>query len=321
MGDRPDEKGVYLLVTEVLSLGRGIGILFVYVFLGCLGRWAKILDRDTDKGISNLIFYFTMPALTIASMNLPMGASRLHEGFLILAGALLLVGLSYFLTVLISRLWKVDGARGDAFCFGSLFGNVTYLGFPVCYLLFGKLGIFYAALFSLGHNLLFWTMGLWLIGRRENSRLSWREILNVNVLSIILGFILAVAHVRIPPVILQPLDSLGEPTIPLALLLIGSMMAEGELKTLATDKLVYLATAVKLLALPALTLLLLHFLPVLSLRGRTVFLLEMAMPTAALAPTVARKYNGAYSFLSQVVIVSTLASLLVLPLFSWLATY
>lgn len=308
-------------MAELLSIGREIGVLFIYVFLGGLGRWTRILERETDKAISNLIFYFTMPALTIASMSLPVHGPQLYEGLFVLAAAILLVGLSYFLIVFISDLFRVEGPIGDAFRFGSIFGNVTYLGFPICYLLFGKIGVFYAALYSLGHNLLFWTMGIWMIGRRQDSRLKWREILNVNVVSIIAGSLLAVSHLHIPQIVFEPLNGLGEATVPLALMLIGSMMAEGGLKALVVNKLVCLSAAVKLIILPLLTLLLLRLLPFVSPVAKTVILVEMAMPAAALAPTVARRYDGAYNFLSQVVVFTTLLSLLITPVFAWLSAY
>lgn len=308
-------------MTELLSLGREISVLFVYVFLGWLGRRAGVLDAGTDKAVSNLVFYFTMPALTVTSMSLKISTGQLYEGLLILAGSLVLVTLSYLFILPVSRLLRMDGPAEDAFRFGTIFGNVTYVGFPVCYILFGKIGIFYAALFSLGHNLLFWTLGVWMICRRQGGGFRWREALNINVISIVTGFLLAMGHIQLPRLIFEPLNGLGEATIPLALLLIGSMLAEGDFKELLSSKMIYQSTVVKLLILPALTLALLHFAPFLSLTGKTVIILEMAMPAAALAPTVARKYNGGYGFLSRVVVFTTLFSLLTLPVFAWLARY
>ncbi|MBE3588417.1 MAG: AEC family transporter [Thermoanaerobacteraceae bacterium] len=305
-------------MTELLSLGLEIGVLFVYIFFGWLGRRTGILDAGADKAVSNLVFYFTMPALTVTSMGQKISTGQLYEGLFILAGSLVLVTLSYLFIVPVSRLLRVDGSLEESFRFGTIFGNVTYMGFPVCYMLFGKIGIFYAALYSLGHNLIFWTLGVWMICRRQGAGLPWREVLNINVIAIIAGFLLALGQIQLPRIIFEPLSGLGEATIPLAMLLIGSMLAEGNFKELVTSKLVYQSTAIKLLVLPALTLLLLRALPSLSTAGKTVMLLEMAMPAAALAPTVARKYNGAYVFLSRVVVFTTLLSLLTLPVFAWL---
>ena len=308
-------------MAELLSLGREIGVLFVYVFLGALGRLAGILSVESDKVVSNIIFYFTMPALTIASMSLSVNTSQLYEGLLVLISAIVLVCLSYSFVVFVSRVFKIGGKMRDAFCFGSMFGNVTYLGFPICYLLFGKIGIFYAALYSLGHNLLFWTMGVWIIGKKDERHIKWSDILNINVISIAVGSLLAVTHISVPNILLQPLNGLGEATVPLALMLVGSMMADEGGRMLVPNKLASLSAAVKLVVLPGLTLLLLRALPFIAPIAKTVVLLEMGMPAAALAPAVARKYDGAYNFLSQVVVVTTLISLIIVPVLAWLSTY
>lgn len=87
-------------------------------------------------------------------------------------------------------------------------------------------------MYTLGHNLLFFTLGVWSMQDHEKHRLDWRQILNINVLAIIAGFSFALLHIRLPEVIFRPLDSLGQATIPLALFLVGSMLAESLLLTL-----------------------------------------------------------------------------------------
>jgi len=104
-------------------------------------------------------------------------------------------------------------------------------------------------------------------------------------------------------------------------MLVGSMMADEGGRMLVPNKLASLSAAVKLVVLPGLTLLLLRALPFIAPIAKTVVLLEMGMPAAALAPAVARKYDGAYNFLSQVVVVTTLISLIIVPVLAWLSTY
>jgi len=308
-------------MAELLSLGGQIGVLFVYIFFGWLGRRTGILDAGADRAVSTLVFYFTMPALTVVSMNQKITAGQLYDGLIILAGSILLVVLSFCCLVPVSRLLRLDERTRDAFCLGSVFGNVTYVGFPVCYILYGKTGVFYAALFSLGHNLAFWTLGVWAVARRQGGRLQWRDVLNINVLAIVAGLLLAVGRIQLPRLVSEPLNGLGGATIPLAMLQIGSMLAEGDFRELLAGKPVYLIALLKLCLLPALTCLLLRGVFFLSPAARTIVLLEMAMPTAALAPAVARRYNGAYGILSRAVVFTTLLGLLTLPLFAWAGRY
>ena len=307
-------------MQELLSVGAQVGALFFFVALGFLGRHRQILNAQGDKVVSDIIFYFTMPALTVTSMNLKVSSAELTNAWLILAASLILVLLSYALTILVAATLHLSYRAAYAFQFATAFGNVAYLGFPVAYILFGRLGVFYAAMYALGHNLLFWTLGVWLMQDHEHQKhLDWRQIFNINVVAIILGFALALLHWQIPELLFHPLDSLGQATVPLALLLVGSMLAESPLGTLAANKTVYLMTIMRLLVFPALALLVMVLMPSWDKMARSLIIIQMAMPAAAIAPAVARKYDGDYNLVSEGVVATTLISLLTIPLWAWLA--
>ncbi|WP_258359484.1 AEC family transporter [Moorella sulfitireducens] len=307
---------------QLLAVGAQVGTLFFYVLLGFLGRRFKILNAQGDKVISDIVFYFAMPALTITSMNLKVSGRELTNAFLILAAAVVLVLGSYALCVILGTWWHLPLKTNYAFRISAAFGNVAYLGFPVAYFLWGQLGVFYAAMFALGHNILFWTLGVWLMqDHREAAGPDWRSILNINVLAIILGLFLAIFHIQLPPLIFRPLDGLGQATIPLALLLVGSMLAESPIRTLAGNKIVYLIVAVRLIILPLLALGAMFLVPGWDKTVRLLVIMEMAMPAAAIAPAVARKYDGDYNLISEGVVATTLVSLLTIPLWAWLLNY
>ncbi len=308
-------------MDQLFSVAVQVAMLFFYGFLGFLGAKKQILKAGSDKTISDVIFYFTMPALAITSMNLEASGQQLVNAYLILASSIVLMLLSYIITILVGTWLQLPEKRNYTFRMGTIFANVAYMGFPVAYILFGSLGVFYAAMYSLGHNFLLFTLGVWLVQDPEQRKLEWRELLNINVLAIIFGFILALLRIKIPEIIYLPLDSLGQATIPLALMLVGSMLAKLPLKTLISKKIVYLVTAIKLLFLPLLALGVMLLVPGLDRITRVVIILQMAMPTAAITPAIARKYNGQYILLSEMVVVTTLFSVLTLPLWAALANY
>nr|WP_257611977.1 AEC family transporter [Moorella thermoacetica] len=155
----------------------------------------------------------------------------------------------------------------------------------------------------------------------EHQGPVWRQVFNINVLAIILGFALALLHWQIPELLFHPLDSLGQATVPLALLLVGSMLAESPVRTWAGNKNVYLMTAIRLIIFPALAFLAMLLLPGWDKTARALIVMQMAMPAAAIAPAVARKYNGDYNLISEGVVATTLISLLTIPFWSWLANY
>jgi len=309
-------------LAQLLAVGAEVGALFFYVFLGFLGRRLSILNTQGDKVVSDIIFYFTMPALTITSMNLQVTDRELASAFLILAAAVVLVLISYFLSALAANWLHLPLKNNYAFRMTTAFGNVAYLGFPVAYILWDRLGVFYAAMYALGHNVLFWTLGVWLMqDHTRRASLDWRQVFNINILAIILGLILALLHFQLPPLIYKPLDSMGQATIPLALILVGSMLAESSWRTMIGQKIVYLMVIMRLIIFPVLALAAMALVPQWDQTVRLLIIMEMAMPAAAIAPAIARKYDGDYALISEGVVTTTMVSLLTIPLWAWLLSY
>lgn len=83
----------------------------------------------------------------------------------------------------------------------------------------------------------------------------------------------------------------------------------------------YLVAFIRLLILPLLALGLTLLIPGLDKTARTILIIQMAMPTAAIAPAIARKYDGEYKLISDAVAMTTLLSLLTIPLWVGFANY
>ncbi|NLW08063.1 MAG: AEC family transporter [Clostridia bacterium] len=308
-------------MDNFFSVAAQVSTLFVYVFLGYLGRKKKIITAEGDKVLSDVIFIFTMPALTITSMTIEVSDQQLANAWTILLISFGLVLFFYACSIVFGTLLHLPQQKRPSFSLATTFANVGYLGFPVAYILLGPLGVFYAAMFNLSHNLLMFTLGVWLAQGKQQRRLDWRQIFNINSQAIIFGFVLALLHIRIPELIFRPLEGLGQATIPMALFLIGSMLAESPLKSIFINKIVYFVAGLRLLIFPLLTLGLLSLLPGLERAVRLVIIMQMAMPTAAVPAAMARKYNSEYKLLSDSVAVSTLLSMLTIPLWVVFANY
>ena len=305
-------------LNSFFALGGQVLVLFFFVALGFLGKIRRFFTEEGDRFLSDIIYYYTMPALSLVSTNIPITpevfASAL--GVLLLSLAWTVFPLS--LGSLCTRYLNLPPKRRDAFLFALAFGNVAYLGFPVASLLWGKLGVFYAAIFTLGQNLLLWTLGIWLTERHGgSSRMEWKQILNINVLAISLGFLLSILGISFPPLVAEALKSLGQATVPLALMLVGSNLGGQNPKLLVPSCPLIWLTFLKLLLLPLLIwIAVLHF-PLEPL-AKGVAVMEVAMPTAAIGPAIAQKYGGDHEFLSQGVLVTTLFSLFTIPLWAGL---
>jgi hypothetical protein len=166
---------------------------------------------------------------------------------------------------------------------------------------------------------------VFLLSRRENAgenqskvKLPLKKIfLNPGVLSSLAGIIMFVLRLRIPPVLLNSMNLVGDMTFPLAMIIIGSLMCNINFREVLSDKKNYYAVFIKLLVLPVTVL----------FAGRLLGLPELfvymgalmsAMPSAAAAAIFAETYESDAKTAAAYVGVSTLFSIVTIPAVIWL---
>ena len=116
-----------------------------------------------------------------------------------------------------------------------------------------------------------------------------------------------VTQFSLPSVILTPLQTVGRCNTALSMMVIGMILADIDLKTLA-DKTVIIYTVHRLLIIPLIVWGVLNLLPVSQLvRGVSVLL--AAMPAGATTSMLAAKYDRDPTFATKLVVFSTLCSI------------
>jgi len=111
------------------------------------------------------------------------------------------------------------------------------------------------------------------------------------------------------------IDSLGSMTSPLSMILIGATLANMKLKVLL-DKSVLYTSFFRLIAFPVLIALLLKPFGLEPMIVNVCVIL-LAMPVASNTAAMAERYGGDYKFASAVVSVSTLLSVVTVPIITW----
>lgn len=289
-----------------------VSVLFILLVIGIVLRKKDILNDTLGKGISNLIVYATLPALLITSMNYEFSSEMLTNGLLILLiGPLVYIFVS-LIALLYVKINKIENPAKGIYLFITIFPNVGFMGYPVVEVVFGKVGIFYAALFNLWFNILLWTLGVILVNTKEKKKIDFKMLLNPGTVSIAIGLILFLFSIKLPAPIYDSLDSLGSTTIPLAMIVIGSMLGESSVKGVLKNKLLLGSTFVRLILMPLPLLIVLSLLPLPNIVIGTVAIV-MAMPSAANAAIFARRYDSDYQLASEGVFLSTLFSIVTIP--------
>jgi hypothetical protein len=151
------------------------------------------------------------------------------------------------------------------------------------------------------------------------EKVSFRQaFLNPGVIGLVIGLALFLLRISLPAPVLSAVNYLGDLNTPLAMVVIGGQMAGADLAATFRQVRLYLAAAIKLVAMPILTMLVL--LPFhLDIQLYLTVVILSGCPSAGATSMFAQMCRRDTSTAAQLVTLSTLLSVVTLPLMTLLA--
>jgi len=149
-------------------------------------------------------------------------------------------------------------------------------------------------------------------GHSEDARFDFKLFLSPGIVMTVAGFLCFVFSIKLPAVIYDPLKFIGDVTIPLSMITVGSMLTEVHHKELLAGWRVYFISLMRLAVLPVIVFFFVRLFtdnPMII----TVPVVIAAMPVAVNAPLIAQEYKGNSLLASRLMFLSTFLSLFTLP--------
>jgi predicted permease len=288
--------------------------VYLTMLVGAMARRFRVLPQEADNGLMRLSVNLLFPCLIVE--RLVGNPEVMNPGRVLAAAALgyglvaLGIGVSYAIGPLIGL--KVGEGR-RTFAISTGMQNYGFVAIPVISSLFpGKetLGVMFT--FTLGVELAVWTLSVGLL--TGLSKMSFRAVLNVPVISIVTALILNFVGAAqiIPLPVHSVLNSLGNCSIPLSVVLIGASIYDIWGQERLQWPVAIMSPILRLVVLP-LTFLLPAWLLPLSLDMKRVLVIQGAMPAAVFCIVLARHYGGHAATAVQVVLATTVVSLVTTP--------
>ncbi|TYB88893.1 MAG: AEC family transporter [Kosmotoga sp.] len=296
---------VEVVINEII-------VLFLLVGLGFLIRKINLISSDFTKELANIIIYVTLPAKIFTSMDFPFSKDIFASGITVMAIGLIFYGVMIIIATPITKILKIDSSKQGVFKFMLVFGNVGLLGYPVMDATFGREGVFHVALFNIWFNIFLWTVGVKYM-KSGNNKFNARLLINPGLIATLAGFIFFLLSIKLPSAIQSSVTLLGDSTTPMAMLVVGALLAETKITKALKETKLQIYTIIKLAIIPAAMYLVLTFL---GFSGvvRAIPVILSGMPAAVNSAVFARKYESDYHFGSRGVFISTLFSLISIPL-------
>ena len=296
-----------------------------------LRRRSNWLSADADARLMRVTINLLLPSLNLGSVLGNAALRRPENVFLppLLGFGMVVVGIG--IARLFAPMTGLTGApERRTFAFLAGLQNYAYLTIPLCITLFdpGTTGVLFVH--NVGVEITMWTLGVAVVSGRGFAG-SWKKFLNPPLAALVLALILNFIglHFMPPPpflfigkMILTIIHWFGQSAIPLALLLIGAIVADhlNDARGGRATRVVAVAALVRLGLLPVIFLLLAKFLPC-SIELKRVLVLQGAMPSAMLPIVLAKHYGGDARTAVQVALGTSLLGLVTIPLWLRLGQY
>ena len=299
------------MITQIL-LQQTI-IMFALMLLGLLLSRRGMITEQGSRDLSNVLLYAVIPCVILRSYMSEFSTEKLRT-----------MGLSALIAVIafaasIAVAYLTCGTRHRIENFAVAFGNAGFIGIPLVTAVFGPEAAFYVVSFSTFANLLQWTYGIVIIsGKKETMNLRM-VFVNPVFISMVIGIALFVLQPTLPTVVTGTIGYIADGNTVLAMIILGYYLSKVQLRGLFADVRLYLFSALRLLVVPAVTILV--FLPFPFARGEItlITLIAAATPIASSTAIFAQKFDQDYRRAVSYVCLSTILSVATLPLVMLLA--
>lgn len=295
-------------------------IVVLFIIMGCglvLGKRNLIDERMSNK-MSTLVLSFTFPLLIISSMDREFDRSMFRNSVILVAFSAIICLVLLLIIELEVRLRKNPPDTMSVRHFTTMFGNASFMGIPVLSALYGADGVFYAAVMNVVFNFFMFSYGIFILCRSQHPNLR-KIFLNPGFLGTVIGLVLFLTPLSLPYVLSRPISWCGEMTIPLALLVAGSIVSRNKLREIVRPASVWYISLIRIALFPAVMI------PVLLVLKVEPYLISMlvivfATPAPLTAGAFANTYGGNAFFASKVVVLSNLLSLITMPILIFIFT-
>ena len=320
-----------------LKVIYNVALLFIMMLPGIIMKKCRMSVDGFGKGLSNLVLYIAQPALVFMAYVRPYSREILINSLYVLVLSIVVHGI-FSAVALVSYKNSPDGMR-RMLRFATIFSNAAFMGIPLIKAVLGAEATVYASIYNITFNLFLWSLGVYICTDKRDRNANGIEddeeelkhkasplkaLYHPVTIAAALGLVFFILPIEtyIPAILTETLEKLGNLVAPLSMMVIGLRLAEMDFKGAFKDKNMYLFLALRHVVLPLAALGLVKLarlvIPVSELVEMLIVILAAA-PAATSATMFAEMYDCDAVYVSRLVTLSTLLSIVTMPLILLLA--
>lgn len=298
--------------SDMLLSLQQVVILYVMVAVGFAADKLGFYTEKTARKTNDLIFYVVTPCVIVnAFITTPFSA---ETGKAFLTAALVSAG-SHLCGILLSLpFFNKDKENGPIYKFSVVYANCGYMAIPLAQAVLGEEGVFYASAGVVVFNVLCFSHGIGLMSRgKSGGKRDFKKLLlNPGLIAVAIGLPIFLTGVRLPQMITEPVRYLSLLNTPMAMVILGTYIANTGFRDIFLSKERYLASGLRLIAVP---LIMFGVMKLAGLSGAifTACMISAAAPSATNTVMMTVKYDRDAGVASKQIAFCTMLCVLTMP--------
>lgn len=324
-------------MDAAIKLIYNVALLFIMMIPGVIMKKCNLCDDKFGKGISNLVLYIAQPALTFVAYLRPYDEQILINAAYVFVFSIILHAV--FAIAAMSCFRKAPDGMRRMLRFCTIFSNVAFMGIPLIAAVLEDTypgATVYALLYSVTFNIFLWSLGVKICTDKadrdhdgiddykeyksgEQLKSALKAFYHPTTIASVIGLIFFIFPIEgyVPSLAEEAFVMLKGLVAPLSMVVIGLRLADMSFKGVFKDKEMYVFILARHIILPLLTVGLVKlvglFLP-LDRAVEMVIVILAAAPAATSATMFAEKYDCDSAYVSRLVTISTIISIITIPI-------
>lgn len=286
------------------------GMLFLVMMLGFVLKRRQVVQESGKSLLTDLVIHVTLPASILKSFQMEFNRQILQSCMVIGIVAVLIQIGSYLLGMVLYP--GFPDSRKKVLQYATICSNAGILGNPIAEGIFGGLGLLYASIYVIPQRVFMWSVGLtYFTEAPDKKTLVKKVVTHPCILSVFLGFVVMVFQIPLPGFFSLTIKTVAGANTFLAMMLVGTILAGVHMRELPSKAAFYYAF-VRLFLVPLMVWGGCRLCGVDSLvTGVSVIL--SGMPAASVTAVLAAKYGKDEVFATKCVVLTTLLSMVTVP--------
>ena len=303
----------------ILNSIETVLVILLLMSVGFFVSWKGWYLEEHKSLITKLIVNISIPAVTITNFFDSFPREMLFSSGKMLVLPLTTMLISFFLGILLSKILNIDKLRRGSFIAMCTLSNSIFIGLPVSLGLFGEVSIPYVMFYYIVNTIVFWTLCSPKMredgeGKAGSVMETIKKIFTVPLITVLICMFLLLINFEPPSLILSTAKYLGSMSTPLSLIFVGGIIYEIGLKNIKMDVSIGVIMLMRFIVAPSIMFFICKAAGIEEIATQ-VFTIQTAMPVMIQTVVVAETYKVDSEYVATAVSITTLASLVVIPIY------